>query len=76
MAEHQGKIKGFMIGVGTGFDYFAGNINCAPEWMQKTKLECVQVDTRSQEAIQQILAYQYEVYLEYYGEREVSIWEY
>lgn len=41
MAEHQGKIKGFMIGVGTGFDYFAGNINCAPEWMQKTKLECV-----------------------------------
>ena len=39
MAEHQGKIKGFMVGVGAGFDYFAGNISRAPEWMQKTNLE-------------------------------------
>ena len=41
MAEHQGKIKGFMVGVGAGFDYFAGNISRAPEWMQKTNLEWV-----------------------------------
>ena len=39
MAEHQGKIKGFMIGVGAGFDYFAGNISRAPLWMQKNNLE-------------------------------------
>ncbi len=41
MAEHQGKIKGFMVGVGAGFDYFAGNIKRAPEWMQKCNLEWV-----------------------------------
>ena len=41
MAEHQGKIKGFMVGVGAGFDYFAGNISRAPEWMQKTNLEWI-----------------------------------
>ena len=39
MAEHQGKIKGFMIGVGAAFDYEAGNIVRAPQWMQKTNLE-------------------------------------
>ena len=39
MAEHQGKIKGFMVGVGAAFDYFAGNINRAPVWMQKSNLE-------------------------------------
>lgn len=39
MAEHQGKIKGLMIGVGAGFDYFAGNIKRAPKWMQKCNLE-------------------------------------
>ncbi|MBU3570699.1 WecB/TagA/CpsF family glycosyltransferase [Priestia aryabhattai] len=39
MAEHQGKLKGLMIGVGAGFDYYAGNINRAPEWMQKNNLE-------------------------------------
>ena len=39
MAEHQGKIQGFMVGVGAGFDYFAGNIERAPEWMQKSNLE-------------------------------------
>lgn len=39
MAAHQGKVKGLMIGVGAGFDYFAGNINRAPEWMQKSNLE-------------------------------------
>lgn len=39
MAAHQGKINGLMIGVGAGFDYYAGNIKRAPEWMQKSNLE-------------------------------------
>lgn len=39
MADHQGKIDGFMIGVGAAFDYFAGNISRAPKWMQKCNLE-------------------------------------
>lgn len=41
MAAHQGKVNGFMVGVGAGFDYFAGNINRAPEWMQNHNLEWV-----------------------------------
>jgi len=39
MAVHQGKINGFMVGVGAGFDYFAENITRAPMWMQKMNLE-------------------------------------
>ena len=39
MAQHQGRVKGFMVGVGAGFDYIAGNIVRAPEWMQKGNLE-------------------------------------
>ena len=39
MAEHQGRIKGLMVGVGAAFDYYAGNIKRAPEWMQKSNLE-------------------------------------
>lgn len=39
MANHQGKINGFMVGVGAGFDYFAGNIKRAPKWMQNMNLE-------------------------------------
>ena len=39
MAEHKGKVKGFMVGVGAAFDYLAGNIQRAPEWMQKANLE-------------------------------------
>lgn len=39
MWEHQGKIKGFMIGVGAAFDYEAGNIERAPQWMQTANLE-------------------------------------
>lgn len=41
MAAHQGRVEGFMVGVGAGFDYFAGNIERAPEWMQKHNLEWV-----------------------------------
>jgi N-acetylglucosaminyldiphosphoundecaprenol N-acetyl-beta-D-mannosaminyltransferase len=39
MARHKDRIKGFMIGVGAGFDYYAGNIERAPEWMQRANLE-------------------------------------
>lgn len=39
MAEHQGKVDGLMVGVGAGFDYHAGNIDRAPEWMQQHNLE-------------------------------------
>lgn len=39
MAEHQGEIEGFMVGVGAAFDYLAGNIERAPMWMQKANLE-------------------------------------
>ncbi|MFI3326449.1 MAG: WecB/TagA/CpsF family glycosyltransferase [Clostridia bacterium] len=39
MAEHKGEVKGLMVGVGAGFDYFAENISRAPMWMQKSNLE-------------------------------------
>lgn len=39
MAAHQGKVNGFMIGVGAAFDYLADNITRAPEWMQRCSLE-------------------------------------
>ncbi len=39
MAAHQGAVCGFMVGVGAGFDYFAGNIKRAPRWMQRLNLE-------------------------------------
>lgn len=39
MNLHQGLIKGLMIGVGAGFDYYAGNIKRAPKWMQNFNLE-------------------------------------
>lgn len=39
MAAHQGKVEGFMVGVGAGFDYFAGNIQRAPKWMQRSNME-------------------------------------
>lgn len=39
MYNHQNKVNGLMVGVGAGFDYFAGNIKRAPMWMQKCSLE-------------------------------------
>ena len=39
MAQHQGKVSGFMVGVGAAFDYLAGNIKRAPMWMQKNNME-------------------------------------
>ena len=38
MYEHRGKVNGVMIGVGAGFDYYAGTIKRAPMWMQKLSL--------------------------------------
>ena len=39
MYAHKGKVHGLMIGFGAAFDYLAGNIRRAPEWMQKANLE-------------------------------------
>lgn len=39
MAQHQGRLSGLMVGVGAAFDYCAGNIDRAPQWMQRTNLE-------------------------------------
>lgn len=39
MAEHEGRVQALMIGVGAAFDYEAGNIRRAPQWMQKHNLE-------------------------------------
>ena len=39
MHAHKDRVQGLMIGVGAGFDYFAGNIKRAPLWMQKCSLE-------------------------------------
>ncbi len=39
MREHEGRINGVMLGVGAGFDFHAGTIKRAPDWMQKIGLE-------------------------------------
>lgn len=39
MYNNKGKINALMIGVGTAFDYLAGNIKRAPMWLQKLNLE-------------------------------------
>lgn len=40
MWEHQEKIRGtVMLGVGAGFNFFAGTLDKAPEWMEKASLE-------------------------------------
>ena len=40
MWEHQEKIHGtVMLGVGAGFNFFAGTLDKAPEWMEKASLE-------------------------------------
>jgi len=40
MKDHQEKIKGtVMLGVGAGFNFFAGTLDKAPEWMEKASLE-------------------------------------
>ncbi len=39
MAAHRGRVKAVMIGVGAAFDYHAGTIQRAPQWMQRNGLE-------------------------------------
>ena len=39
MKAHEGKVNGVMMGVGAGFDFHAGTIKRAPEWIQKIGLE-------------------------------------
>lgn len=39
MYEHRGKIQSLMIGVGAGFDFHAGTVRRAPQWMQRHGLE-------------------------------------
>lgn len=39
MAAHKKRVQALMIGVGAAFDYEAGNIKRAPQWMQKCSLE-------------------------------------
>lgn len=40
MWKHQEKIHGtIMLGVGAGFNFFAGTLDKAPEWMEKASLE-------------------------------------
>jgi len=39
MANHKDQLPGVMVGVGAGFNFYAGNIKRAPKWMQKAGLE-------------------------------------
>lgn len=39
MAEHRGKIHAVMIGVGAAFDFHAGTVKRAPQWMRDNGLE-------------------------------------
>lgn len=40
MWEHQKKLKGcVMLGVGAGFDFFAGTLDKAPKWMEEASIE-------------------------------------
>lgn len=39
MADHEGRVHALMVGVGAAFDYEAGNIQRAPDWMQRRNLE-------------------------------------
>ena len=39
MYEHQGRIHAVMLGVGAGFDFHAGTVKRAPDWMRRHYLE-------------------------------------
>lgn len=39
MREHRGRVHGVMLGVGAAFDFHAGTISRAPQWMQANGLE-------------------------------------
>lgn len=39
MAEHRDRINAVMLGVGAAFDFYAGTLSEAPQWMRKSGLE-------------------------------------
>jgi N-acetylglucosaminyldiphosphoundecaprenol N-acetyl-beta-D-mannosaminyltransferase len=39
MAAHRGRVRAVMVGVGAAFDYHAGTLSRAPQWMQNIGLE-------------------------------------
>jgi exopolysaccharide biosynthesis WecB/TagA/CpsF family protein len=39
VASHLGKVNATMLAVGAAFDFMAGNIKRAPQWMQRSGLE-------------------------------------
>lgn len=39
MYNHRGKVNALMLGVGAGFDFHAGTVKRAPEWMRNHYLE-------------------------------------
>ena len=39
MAAHRGRVQAVMIGVGAGFDFYAGTVKQAPKWMMRMGLE-------------------------------------
>ncbi|MFZ5491953.1 MAG: WecB/TagA/CpsF family glycosyltransferase [Pseudomonadota bacterium] len=39
MAQHRGRVRAVMIGVGAAFDFHAGTVRRAPAWMQSHGLE-------------------------------------
>lgn len=39
VATHRGRVNAAMLAVGAAFDYFAGNLDRAPRWMQRAGLE-------------------------------------
>ena len=39
MAAHHGRVQAVMVGVGAAFDFHAGTVARAPEWMQRHGLE-------------------------------------
>ncbi|HEX2722610.1 MAG TPA: WecB/TagA/CpsF family glycosyltransferase [Gemmatimonadaceae bacterium] len=41
MAEHAGRVRSVMVGVGAAFDFHAGAVRQAPRWMQRIGLEWV-----------------------------------
>ena len=39
MAAHRGRVSGVMLGVGAGFNFYAGTVKRAPKWIQKIGME-------------------------------------
>lgn len=39
MAEHRGRIRSVMVGVGAAFGFHAGTSRRAPQWMRRLSLE-------------------------------------